>query len=246
KEKGAHDYAVQFLPPNVSGLKSVNTIGTATVRITEEKELRVLYVQGALTWDYKFVALALSKDPSMKLTGLTRTSKQSVFRQNVESAGELLNGLPTKLDELAPFRVIVLSNLKPIDLTPAQQDLLARFCSELGGGVLMIGGPATFDFSWQGSRLEQLLPVVFSNNPGVQGLDRPFRLQLTEDALPHPAFLIADHRPAREVWAELPTFSQYGRVDAAKPGAQIWALHEQDQAPTGRRILMASQRYGAG
>src|SRR6185369_12813874 len=140
----------------------------------------------------------------------------------------------------------VLSNLRPIDMTPAQQDLLARFCSELGGGVLMIGGPATFDFSWQGSRLEQLLPVVFASNLGVQGLDRPFRLQLTEEALQHPVFQIAENRPARDPWAGLPTFTQYGRVDAAKPGAQVWALHQQDEGPSGRRILMASQRYGAG
>ena len=246
KDKGIHEYAIQFLPPTVAGLKSVNTMATATVRITEEKELRVLYVQGALTWDYKFVTLALRTDPSMKLTGLTRTSKQSVFRQNVEGAGELLNGFPTKLEELSSFRVVVLSNLKPIDLTPAQQELLARFSSELGGGVLMIGGPATFDFSWQGSRLEQLLPVVFASNPGVQGLDRSFRLQLTEEALQHPVFQIAENRPMRDVWAELPAFTQYGRVDAAKAGAQVWALHQQDEGPKGRRILMASQRYGAG
>lgn len=246
KDKGAHQYAVQFWPPNVSGLKSVNTRGSASVRISEEKELRVLYVQGALTWDYKFVTLALRNDISMKLTGLTRTSRQSVFRQNVESAGELVSGFPTTIEEMAPYRVIVLSNLKPIDLSPAQQELLGRFCSELGGGVLMIGGPATFDFSWQGSRLEQLLPVVFAPNSGVQGLDRPFRMELTEDALQDAVFQVAENRSTREAWAGLPTFTQYGRVDSAKPGAQVWAVHPQDQGPTGRRILMASQRYGAG
>jgi hypothetical protein len=110
----------------------------------------------------------------------------------------------------------------------------------------MIGGPATFDSSWQSSRLEQLLPVVFALNGGVLGLDRPFRLQLTEEALQHPVFQISDDRPAREAWAQLPTFTQYGRVDSAKPGAQIWALHQSDDGPHGRRILMASQRYGAG
>ena len=188
----------------------------------------------------------MRKDQTIKLTGLTRTSKQSVFRQNVENAGELLNGFPTSLEELAPFRVVVLSNLRPADLTPAQQEVLARFCGELGGGVLMIGGPATFDSSWQSSRLEQLLPVVFSPGRGVQGLDRPFRLELSEDALQHPVFQIADNRATREAWAQLPSFTQYGRVDAAKPGAQVWAVHQSDEGPQGRRILMASQRYGAG
>jgi uncharacterized membrane protein len=246
EKEGVHNYAVQLLPPNVANLKCVNMLASTSVRISDEKELRVLYIQGALTWDYKFVSLALRNDQTIKLTGLTRTSKQSVFRQNVESAGELMNGFPTTLEELAPFRVVVLSNLRPADLTPAQQEVLARFCGELGGGVLMIGGPATFDSSWQSSRLEQLLPVVFSPNRGVQGLDRPFRLELTEDALQHPVFQIADNRAVREMWAQLPTFTQYGRVDAAKPGAQVWAVHQTDEGPQGRRILMASQRYGAG
>jgi hypothetical protein len=31
-----------------------------------------------------------------------------------------------------------------------------------------------------------------------------------------------------------------------RPGAQVWALHQTDDGPQGRRILMASQRYGAG
>jgi uncharacterized membrane protein len=246
EKQGVHNYAVQLLPPNLPNLKCVNMLANTAVRISDEKELRVLYIQGSLTWDYKFISLALRNDRTIKLTGLTRTSKQSVFRQNVESAGELMNGFPTSIEELAPFRVVVLSNLRPSDLTPAQQEVLARFCGELGGGVLMIGGPATFDSSWQSSRLEQLLPVVFSVNRGVQGLDRPFRLELTEDALQHPVFQIADNRAVREVWAQLPTFTQYGRVDAAKPGAQVWAVHQTDDGPQGRRILMASQRYGAG
>jgi hypothetical protein len=246
EQQGVHNYTVQVLPPALPDLKCINLLANTSVRISDETELRALYIQGALTWDYKFISLALRNDPAIKLTGLTRTAKQSLFRQNVESGEELLNGFPTTLQELAPFRVVVLSNLRPADLSSAQQDVLARFCGELGGGVLLIGGPATFDSSWQGSRLEQLLPVTFSATRGVQGLDRPFRIQLTDEALQHPVFQIADNRPTRDVWAQLPTFTQYGRVDAPKPGAQVWALHQSDVGPNGRRILMASQRYGAG
>ena len=246
QDPGVHHYSVQLLPPDVAGLKAVNLQANASVRISNERELRVLYVQGALTWDYKFVVLALQNDTTIKLTGLTRTSKQSVFRQNVETAGEFLNGFPTSLEELADFRVVVLSNLRPLDLNPAQQEVLARFCGEMGGGILMIGGPATFDTSWVDSRLEKLLPVEFSHNAGVRGLDRAFRMQVSEEALQHPVFQITDRGSSREAWAQLPPFTQYGRVDAAKPGAEIWAVHQTDQGPRGPRILMAAQRYGAG
>lgn len=246
EKEGLHNFTVQLLPPNSASVKCVSLLGSTSVRISDEKELRVLYIQGALTWDYKFVNMALRADQTIKLTGLTRTSKQSFFRQNVESAGEFMNGFPTTLEELSPFRVIVLSNLRPVDLSPAQQDILARFCGEMGGGLLMIGGAATFDSSWVNSRLEQLLPVVFSPNLGVQGLDRPFRIQLTEEALQNPIFQIADNASVRETWAQLPSFTQFGRVDAAKPGAQVWIQHQTEDGPRGRRILMASQRYGAG
>jgi uncharacterized membrane protein len=245
-KEGAHSYEVRIQPPPVPGLTLVSTTGSTSVRIANERELRVLYVQGALTWDYKFIGLALRGDPAIKITGLTRTSSKSLFRQNVENAGELLDGFPKTIEGIAPYRVIVLSNLRPADLSTEQQELLARFCGELGGGLLMIGGPETFDASWRSSRLEQLLPVVFSDSSGVQGMDRPFQMELTEEALANPVFQITSSSSQRDAWNRLPKFRQYGRVDAAKPGAQIWGLHQTDEGPRGRRILMASQRYGNG
>ena len=244
--EGRHHYTVQFLPPAVPGLKCASTTAAVSVAVSSEKELRVLYVQGALAWDYKFVNLALQGDPGIKLTGLTRTSKHSVFRQNIETAGELYQGFPEVLEKLAEFRVVVLANVTPADLSPAQQELLARFCGELGGGILIVGGPASFNSSWQGSRLEELLPVTFAANPGVTGLDRPFRLRLTGEALQHPLFQISNDGAAGDAWSRIPAFAHYGRVNAAKPGAQIWLEHPADVGPHGPRILMASQRFGAG
>lgn len=245
-KEGAHTYEAQILPPNVPGLTLVTASGSSSVRIASERELRVLYVQGALTWDYKFIGMALRGDPAIKVTGLTRTSATSLFRQNVENSGELLDGFPKTLEGIAPYRVIVLSNLRISELSTEQQELLAKFCGELGGGLLMLGGPETFDPSWHSSRLEQLLPVVFSDSHGVQGLDRQFQLELTDEALQNPIFQITDTPSQRDAWNKLPKFRQYGRVDAAKPGAQVWALHQTDEGPKGRRILMASQRYGNG
>ena len=148
--------------------------------------------------------------------------------------------------EITPFRLVVISSLNPSELTPEQQELVARFCGELGGGVLLLGGPDTYHKSGQGSRLEQLLPVTFDSSQGVVGIDRPFHMQITDEALQNPAFQIADQQANRAAWAQLPTFSEYGRVATAKPGAVVWARHEQDSNDAGKRILMASQRYGAG
>jgi hypothetical protein len=244
-EEGLHQYSVQMRPA-APDVVVVGASASAPVRVGEEKEFRILFVQGALTWDFKFIGRALRSDPSVKLTGLSRTSQHSVFRQNVESAEELSGGFPNDLETLSRYRVVVLSELRPKDLTPAQQDLVGRFCAELGGGVLVLGGEATFDGSWQGSRLEQLLPVTFDTAGGVRGLDRPFHLQLTREALQHAVFQVKDDGSSSRVWEGLPTFTRYGRVLREKPGAVVWARHDQDTGPAGRRVLMAVQPYGGG
>ncbi|HWB59475.1 MAG TPA: hypothetical protein VG733_08285, partial [Chthoniobacteraceae bacterium] len=251
-EDGTHIYTVQLQLPRPAGANAADALTclkkeeSAQVRITGENEMRVLFVQGKLTWDFKFIGRALAEDPSVKVTGLSRTSVKSVFRQNVLTPGELTSGFPTTMEEIAPFRLVVLSSINPTGLSQPQQELVARFCSELGGGVLLLGGPDTFDASWSGSKLEKLLPVTFDPTPALTGVDQPFHMQITDEALQNPAFQIADQAANRAAWAQLPTFSEYGRVASAKPGAVVWARHEEDSNSSGKRILMASQRYGAG
>ena len=242
-----HEYTVQAAVPENAGLLVNNRAGTVRVQVSDEQEMRVLFVQGTLTWDYKFINKAVRADPAVHLTGLSRTSDRSVYRQNVENEGELLGGFPSSLEQAAPFRVIVISNLKASDLTATQQEVITRFCGELGGGVLMLGGPGTFDASWRNSTLEKLLPVVFDPAPGMTTLEKAFQLRLTPAALRHPVFQIADANLNAAAWAKLPPFLQYGRVAEAKAGATVWAEHGDDLAPDGhKRILMATQRYGAG
>ncbi len=243
--EGRHNYTIEVSPPNLEKLIVGKNKDSVEVKISNEKDLRILFVQGILTWDYKFISLAVRTDPALRLTGLSQTSDHSVYRQNVEKSGELIDGFPTTLEQIAPYRVVVISNLKPATLNETQQQVLTRFCGELGGGVLMIGGPGTFDASWQGSTLEKLMPVTFDPNPGVE-LDQPFHLKLSDDALRQPVFQLGTSAETQEAWDSLPAFNQYGRVDRAKPGAVIWAYHESDIGPNGKRILMAEQNYGAG
>ena len=88
--------------------------------------------------------------------------------------------------------------------------------------------------------------MTFDPAPGLTGVDQPFHLQLTDSALHNPIFQIADDDKNVAAWESLPAFTQYGRVDRAKPGAVVWAEHQNDVGPAGKRILMAAQNYGAG
>lgn len=244
-EPGIFRYTVQCALADTKAVRVLDSSASATVRVTDEKDLRVLFVQGALTWDYKFIRIALLGDPAIRLTGLSRTSTSSVFYQNIEDSDELKSGFPTKIEQLAPFSVVVLANLRHSDLTAPQQEVLARFCGEFGGGVLMIGGPETFDASWRDSRLEQLLAVRFAPI-GATAAEVPFAMRMTPEAFTHPAFQISDAEPPETSWGRLPPFNNYARVDSVKPGAEVFAVHPQDRSATGPRVLMAAQRFGSG
>ncbi len=245
-EPGFYRYTIRLVPPSSDSLRSPNTSGTVAVRISEERELRVLFVQGGLTWDYKFIRVALTADPTIRLAGISRVSSQTSFLQTVDSDVPLEGGFPETIEDLARFRVVVLANLRSSDLTDAQQQLLATFCRDLGGGVLMIGGSSSFDVSWHDSRLEQLLPVRFSALARMPMGGQRFRFHVTDDALKHPVFQIGDSGRHREAWSQLPPFEQYASVESVKPGAQVWAVAGATVGPSSDSVLMATQRYGAG
>src|SRR4029450_8186027 len=56
-----------------------------------------------------------------------------------------------------------------------QQKMLASYVHDMGGGLVMIGGPETFGAGgWQGKKLEEVLPV---------NMDIPAQRQLPKGAL---------------------------------------------------------------
>ncbi len=67
--EGRHNYTVQLMPPNLDKLIVGQKNGTVQVNISNEKDLRILFVQGTLTWDYKFILRALRGDPAIRVTG---------------------------------------------------------------------------------------------------------------------------------------------------------------------------------
>lgn len=244
-EEKLHRYTIQLLPPAQSGLTTTKTQASVNVRVTDERELRVLFVQGGLTWDYKFIRMALSEDPAIRFSGLSRSSSDASFFENVENDDDLLEGFPTTIERLTKFQIVVLSNLHPRDLSTNEQNLLTRFCSDYGGGVLMIGGSETFDSAWIGSDLERLLPVRFAPFAARDAGQTPFRLRLSDAAKDHPVFQLEQGSSATEVWNTLPSFQKYAEVEALKPGAQAWL--ESSISRGGKRpVVMASQRFGSG
>ncbi|UCG75044.1 MAG: VWA domain-containing protein, partial [Gemmatimonadota bacterium] len=70
------------------------------------------------------------------------------------------DGLPASLVRLVPYRVVILENVPATKLPGGALGKLARFVTELGGGLLLSGGRASFGVGgYYLSRIDPILPV---------------------------------------------------------------------------------------
>ncbi len=92
-----------------------------------------------------------------------------------------ISDLPEELPRLLDVDAIVLVNTPVQHFTMAQQEMLCRYVNDLGGGLVMVGGPDSFGAGgWIGSPVASILPV---------DLDPPQKKQLPMGAL----VLVIDH-----------------------------------------------------
>ncbi len=85
------------------------------------------------------------------------------------------SAVPGDLLSLQEFDAVILQNVPADSVPESSQRALASYVQDVGGGLIMIGGPASFGAGgWKGSTLEPLLPVR---------LDLPERLLTSQAAI---------------------------------------------------------------
>jgi len=83
--------------------------------------------------------------------------------------------LPTQLAKLLDTDAVVLVNTDTYSFSYQQQEMLCRYVTELGRGLVMVGGPESFGAGgWIGSPVAKILPV---------DLDPPQKKQMPKGAL---------------------------------------------------------------
>lgn len=71
------------------------------------------------------------------------------------------DAFPSDLLGLEAFDLVIFQNVPRHALSEESQAVLASYITELGGGLVMVGGPESFGAGgWKGSVIEPLLPVV--------------------------------------------------------------------------------------
>ena len=142
---------------------------------------RVLYVQNALGFDFKFLRKAIVGDRNLKLSAFVRWADGRLAQLD-DNGGQADGAADFSPKALANCAVVILGDLAPEALSAENAAALRNFVDR-GGGLVLLGGPNLFASANLGP-LAAALPV---------GLPAPYRegkfpVRITETGLHHPVF----------------------------------------------------------
>jgi uncharacterized membrane protein/Mg-chelatase subunit ChlD len=149
-EPNFYTFTAEFVPDQNSGdRRAVNNVAEA---FTHARGIgQVLLIEG-------------TRGEHPELVKALREKKLEV---TVLAAGEVQGSgsvggdpLPTDLAQLQPYDTVILGNVPKDALTEAQQKMIEANVHDMGGGLVMLGGPNSFGAGgWQNTPIEKALPV---------------------------------------------------------------------------------------
>tara|TARA_R110002095_G_scaffold173890_3_gene151322 strand:+ start:205 stop:2556 length:2352 start_codon:yes stop_codon:yes gene_type:complete len=178
-------------------------------------------------------------------TDLERYDQPVFVRINTQSPDELKDGFPETEAELFQYETIIIDDLEAAFFTHDQLELITRFVSERGGGLVMLGGQESFQKGgYEKTDLSRLLPVYFSQQASTD-IEADYQFSLTRDGWLQPWMRHHNNEPEEHKrLTEMPAFKTINRVDTTKPGATLTAELKNTQKVSYPAI--ATQRYGLG
>jgi len=214
----------------------------------EARKPRILYVQGEPAWEYKFIRRAIEDYPDIgiEIPSMERTKENKILRQGIKDSTELEDGFPAKPEELFTYQAMIFGSVEASYFTATQQQAIRDFVDRRGGGLLFIGGRASFsDGGWQNSPMADLIPVQLPQNRGT------FHQQAFSKAVLTPAgsssvLCRLDENPANNMkrWENMPAVNNYQDIGEPKPGATM--LLQVDTPAKRRQPLLVTENYGRG
>jgi uncharacterized membrane protein len=238
RRPGEFTYAVQVQP--LSGETELSDNRATFPLAVRAKALTVLYLDGVLRWEGKYVREALSADADLNLVTLVRTVPAGTDRgsQGVLSA-----------EQLARADVVILGDLEATFFSASEIEALRTWVLDRGGALVLTGGYHSFGAEGFGrTPLRDVLPVEFSSDPNPQ-IEQAFSFKLTQAGQQHPIFSLTGD-PVRDAafYNALPPLDGCTRIAAVKPGALVLAVDPGVAGPqgTGGMPVMTLQRVGSG
>lgn len=250
QKEGDYTYTVS-VDPLSDELTSENNKRTLFIKAVKSK-LKLLYLDGAPRWEYRFLKRAMEKDESLEPTFILVSPADSYLASKTGGYYpqyppgnfiEKTEKFPEFSKDLFRYDVIIIGNVSFDLLKAPQLQALADFVEKRGGGLLFLGGEASLGAKGAASSgLKKLLPVNVPSNGGVL-LEETFNLVLTPDGFFHPIMRLSYSKDENDsIWRELPALKRAFGGLQSKAGASVLAKHQR----YAEYPVIIYQRYGRG
>ncbi len=145
KRAGATTYRARLVRADKDGEKANNeAVTTAPVRGRPS----VLYVEGGV----------------LREPGSAGYLERALEHENIDVEVRGPRGLPSNPKELEKYDLVLVSDVPAHFLNTGQMQALDTYVADLGGGLIMAGGEDSFGSGgYQGTRIEQIMPVRFDS-----------------------------------------------------------------------------------
>jgi uncharacterized membrane protein len=208
-----------------------------------------LLAQAYPSFEYRFLRNMLARDETIEL----HTVLQDADVEYAEQDKAALGTFPVRRDELFAYDVIILGDVNPALLSPANLQDLADFVDQpgKGGALVLLAGPKYMPQGYRDTPLAPLMPFDPRNvrNPDTnRPLTEGFVVQPTELGLASPAMQLGDTpEESRTIWQNLPPLYWMVEIGDVKPAARVLAEHPTRTGRDGKHLpLIVMQYVGAG
>jgi len=244
---GSFNYTVSV--PSYSGeISFSNNKKDFTLQVLRDK-IRILYICGQPSWEYRFLRTALKSDPSIELVSFVILRNPENISIVPENQLSLIPFPVTEIftKEIFYFDLLIFHNFTyaRFGISKDYLENIRKFVIEKGGGFLMIGGDNSFGRGgYKGTPVEEVLPVEM-DSPGEDLIDGKFKMLTTGSA--HPILTLSDNPGEnRKIWAEMPELDGCNRLLRPKPGAIVLGVHPLIKDKDGNLVIVAVWEKGKG
>ena len=176
-----------------------------------------------------------------------RYDQPVLVRLNTRDEMELRAGFPRTAEELYGYHAVIIDDLEAEFFSADQAQLLQKFVSERGGGVLMLGGMESFrEGNYLRNPIGDMLPVYLDGQDAAAAeAPGPVQFQLAREGWLQAWARLRDNEADERTRIDgMPPFEVLNRVRALKPGASVIATVRDGKG--GDLPALAIQRFGRG
>ncbi|HBI41789.1 MAG TPA: hypothetical protein DDY78_02905, partial [Planctomycetales bacterium] len=245
---------------SVKETSTENNSGGAVVNVAKD-QARVLLIDGEARWEFHYLQSAFQRDRTMQTQSVVFDQPRLNTRltdEDLDKIGSPRQHLPAGPDALADYDCIVLGDVSPEQLPPADRQRLDKYVAERGGTLVVVAGkrymPLTYpEAAADGGDADPIRKMLPIEAPRVTAPLDGFTPALTADGR-ETKFMDLEEEAGKNdtIWAQLP-HPFWGVVGQAKPAAATLAFTLEGAVdpldPTAqerRNALIARQNYGLG